>query len=390
MGSPRSVCGLPENHEKSHNSEPNTRPVSIDSGKQEEMNRPKKQNSPTLTFQPLSRLKRRKLTTADTELHTRPTQNQDENLETDTMQSNLNIQDTEAQQDTVAAVATQPCSDTAALAELQTHKPSSDTNVPDPALCRARSPGVIDSLDTADGLRISSSLQTGHPNRSLHASESTPGPGDTVDTAIIMRRSKRSIAAPALRTTSKDAGEATSRTKRTLSKKVPPKSTYGLQFSISKRPLAKAYLVKHRQESEADTGKEWSNLHKQTYFHVAVTQQARVRYKLGDIVNVSFPRGKGGCAKIMEICMADTILIVIQWLYSRSDAVESGGMVPRLEQWPHGLHMLSDHFQIVCLDNVDGKSDATPLDDHYWAAIIRRLQPLKELEAGLEEQSERT
>lgn len=160
-------------------------------------------------------------------------------------------------------------------------------------------------------------------------------------------------------------------------------STNTLQFDIIEPPPDHAYVVKHKRERRSEIGSKWSEADQKAAFHIIIAKHARVRYVIGDIVNVDFPQGQGGSAKIIEIRLTDMLLIVVQWLYSRSDAVRSGGVVPRVGHWPRNMYMLSDHFQVVCDENINGRSNATPIADVYWAATSRRMRPSGELEQKL-------
>lgn len=241
-----------------------------------------------------------------------------------------------------------------------------------------------------DRMRHTGTAATDRRRRSTRSRQSVRAQSSSrtsADSSHSTRRLHRALSTPALvqsghsRATKSSATIPTVRTSLAI-------RTNGLSFSIveAKQPQHHAYSVKHESESGSQIGDQWLEANKRAFFHIHISESARVKYATGDIVSVAFPRGQGGDAKIIELRVADELLIVVQWIYSRTDANEAGGALPRLEQWPRGHHMLSDHFQILCIENIMGKSGATVLEDFYWAAVHRRIQPIAKLDTALRKQ----
>lgn len=385
MGSPRSIWSLPkdadepatsirlsnskEMEQKTHLTEPRARPTTTES---------------------LSQFKRRKLspttsaTTAEIMGEMRNTP------DTDIERVNMTSIDTKPQQTNDDALATQAPSNAAPQPEMQAGKSLQTTSASidgsDDKLDKTESVEIPESSNAAADLPSPSSPLMHKPTETPR---SAPSSKTTTSAADSTRRSRRSLPIPKLVQSPKQAREQSSRKRKKVSKETPPSRTGGSEFTINKPHSSQAYQVKHRTESQSEAGRKWLEARAQTTFHIEITKQARVRYTVGDIVSILFPRGEAGSARIVEVRAADDgrLSIVVQWLYSRSDAADTAGATPRLEQWPQELYMTSDHFQVICVENINGKSDATAVDDFYWAAGGRRIQPLAELEERLEKQT---
>lgn len=160
-----------------------------------------------------------------------------------------------------------------------------------------------------------------------------------------------------------------------------------LEFETVHLRPDRAYSVKYRQETKLDAGSQWSRATKRMFVYISITKHARVKYTVGDLVSLTFTEGNGGSAKILEIRDTGTPFIVVQWLYSRTDAARLGTKLPPLEKWPKGLYMLSDHFQVICVENLNGKSGSTPIEDVYWQISGKCLRPSDEIQRKLRDQS---
>lgn len=211
-------------------------------------------------------------------------------------------------------------------------------------------------------------------------------------------RTPRTKQSPALRLNTPGSVEVKARSKcsvartasttvtRTL-KRTPVKPN-GLQFEISDTQTGRAFLVKHRKEAKSEIGNQWSRATKRASIYTSITKHARIKYTVDEIVSLDFLEGHGGSAKILEIRETDMTYVVVQWLYSRTDAARLGGKLPPLDKWPKGFYALSDHFQVVCLENLDGKSASTAIEDVYWQVSTRCLRPLNELHRHLHQQDQ--
>lgn len=334
------------------------------------------------TLQSLSQFKRRKHTSEEVRPTTKAFQEVHHDVANDTSGTINTSFDANSQRELTPAVAAQ--TETSLVVEtesqLDTHHlegiaPTAENNRTEASKITGDANAAADLPSTPSPTMNQSSEMNGcEPMVSSDKPQGTPN---------IKRRSRRPVPPPALLQSLKEVRKPKTPARREPSKEPPSKPTRGLPFSITGSSSHRAYLVKHWNESQSMAGNEWASMKREESFQVQITRHARVRYKLGDIVNISFPKGQGGSAKIIEVRMANVPLIVIQWLYSRSDVSDSGAAVPRLEQWPRDLHMYSDHFQVVSVENIDGRSGATPIDEHYWAATSRRMELLAELEVGL-------
>lgn len=140
-----------------------------------------------------------------------------------------------------------------------------------------------------------------------------------------------------------------------------------------------------------EDGPDWQQLSKQNAYYQKITADVRLKYVAGDIVRLEFDEGPGGHGKIIEmrgdkIRGEEEFFLVVQWLYSRSDATRLKGKMPSMEKWPKNMWMLSDHFQVVGDENIEGASNLKPVDGVYWQNVSRSLKSQAELDQRLETQ----
>lgn len=383
MDSSHSPRSTPGKIRSSRNSRPAALSHAIKNNKEGPTYHIARDMSHTTTLQSLSQFKRRKLTSEEVRPTTKAFQEAHHDVANDTSGMIDTPSDAASQRELTAAVApaeTEPDLVVETESQVDTHHreeiaPTAKNNKTE----ASKMTGVANAA--ADLPSVPS--QTTNQSSDMNSCESMVGCDKPTGTPNIKRRSRRPVPPPTLLQSLKEVRKPKTSARREPSKEPASKATRGLQFSIIESSSHRAYLVKHRNESPSMAGNEWASIKREESFQVQITRHARVRYKLGDIVNISFPKGQGGSAKIIEVRMANVPLIVVQWLYSRSDVSDSGAAVPRLEKWPRDLHMYSDHFQVVSVENIDGRSGATPIDEHYWAATSRRMELLAELEVGL-------
>lgn len=147
-------------------------------------------------------------------------------------------------------------------------------------------------------------------------------------------------------------------------------------FDGRKKPH-QAYLVKYVKESVNKAGQAWQVAKK----HTSIKNKAGIDFKLNDIVNVCFePSQLEGTAKILEIREKSGIFVLCQWLYTRAEAVHAGATKKGIKSWPPGVHMLSNHYQVLGDENLDSISDVNIDERTYWnAAGEKDLRPLSEI-----------
>lgn len=95
-----------------------------------------------------------------------------------------------------------------------------------------------------------------------------------------------------------------------------------IEFSIHKGspPPNLAYSVKHLEETPRAHGMKWVNLKTKT----TISNNAGKKFKLGDIVHISFDSSPSVYGKIVEIRDGCERFAVLQWLYTKSQARELG------------------------------------------------------------------
>lgn len=130
-----------------------------------------------------------------------------------------------------------------------------------------------------------------------------------------------------------------------------------IPFSIhnGQLPPDRAYLVKHHDEAPESHGTRWQQA-KNAY---TIVNQRDHAFQHGDIIRVSFEKPPGGYARIVDLKHDGETFAVIQWLYTKAEAVRSGLKPAAAKLWPAKTYMFSNHFQVITGSNIERTSDVT-------------------------------
>lgn len=147
--------------------------------------------------------------------------------------------------------------------------------------------------------------------------------------------------------------KAPSRRKTSSAKPIPE-----AEIPYSVKPTFKSYEVTtdvSRQRTQA-----WGDL---------PSASADIAYKAGDLVRVEFSNSDKGYARLCEARQGLQCYFLMQWLYTRADAMQ---VLERekllkvkkelMKTWPSDELRMSDHYQLVFLDNLAAQVDVTDLN----------------------------
>lgn len=159
-----------------------------------------------------------------------------------------------------------------------------------------------------------------------------------------------------------------------------------LEYEVyeGKLPAYRVYLIKQRKEKANAVGSKWRTVRELKWVAKEGVQE---RLNVNDIVNVRFDGiDSDAYGKVVEMRQKKSdIFIVLQWLYTQDDAGYKNDS--NNKHWPMGAYILSNHFQVVTLENVAGYGAIAVNDHWYWdAARPQDLQPSAEIVSKLRRQ----
>ncbi|KAK5079366.1 hypothetical protein LTR64_002211 [Lithohypha guttulata] len=163
------------------------------------------------------------------------------------------------------------------------------------------------------------------------------------------RTARRARSPLSTRTQSK----APSRRKTSSAKPIPE-----AEIPYSVKPTSKSYEVTtdvSRQKTQA-----WGDL---------PSASVDIAHKAGDLVRVEFSNSDKGYARLCEARQGPQCYLLMQWLYTRADAMQVLEQKKLLKvkkklmkTWPSDELRVSDHYQLVLLDNLAAQVDVTGLN----------------------------
>lgn len=149
-------------------------------------------------------------------------------------------------------------------------------------------------------------------------------------------------------------------------------------------PDKQAYQIKHVEETAAKPGNKWQAT---TKLKSITNGEDGDRYQVDNIVHLSFDESNSDTyGKIVELRATKTTkFIVVQWLYTQGDAGYQNGSKKK-KQWPPGVYMLSNHFQVITVENVVGLAQVRVNGDYFWNTAKNDLRSIETIDRALRNQ----